>query len=358
MDEQIRTELARRAEKADVSSGARDRVLAGVRPRRRWVRPVLGSAVAVAATVALVAVVAPDAPLPTTDPVPSGSSSTADDAVGARQWREESWRGLTLSVPADWGWSAAPVGRNLLCDDRPDAPGHVGRPVFLTDACLKYRAGEFPLGEETPYVWLGTDLEPGVVELPAEGWVQETVVAEGVTLTVASDDADLRGRILASARPTQACAPELPGVPRSSQSVEEGAVADVVPEEMTVCAYRRIEGEVVLVYAARRDDVVTPTWSAISTGPFGTYRCGVSGPGNEWVVLRFSGRGPTGEDATVEAVLSVGGPVCPTIDIGSGGGALQPRMLEPWADRGIPFTLYGPSGGKGAMVDSFIPGWG
>ena len=51
---------------------------------------------------------------------------------------------------------------------------------------------------------------------------------------------------------------------------------------------------------------------------------------------------------------------CPGVDVG---GAtldgfrlveLTPALVEPWAVGGVPAVLYGPSGGEGAMVDSFI----
>ena len=33
---------------------------------------------------------------------------------------------------------------------------------------------------------------------------------------------------------------------------------------------------------------------------------------------------------------------------------LTPEMVRPWAVDGIPATVGGPTGGKGAMIDSFI----
>ena len=33
---------------------------------------------------------------------------------------------------------------------------------------------------------------------------------------------------------------------------------------------------------------------------------------------------------------------------------LSPELVEPWATGGIPAVVYGPTGGKGAMIDSFI----
>ena len=33
---------------------------------------------------------------------------------------------------------------------------------------------------------------------------------------------------------------------------------------------------------------------------------------------------------------------------------LTPALLKPWAVGGVPAVLYGPTGGKGGMVDSFI----
>jgi hypothetical protein len=51
---------------------------------------------------------------------------------------------------------------------------------------------------------------------------------------------------------------------------------------------------------------------------------------------------------------------CPGIDVdgtsldGSQLVELTPELVEPWAVGGIPAVLYGPTGGKGAMIDSFI----
>ena len=33
---------------------------------------------------------------------------------------------------------------------------------------------------------------------------------------------------------------------------------------------------------------------------------------------------------------------------------LTPDMARPWAVDGIPAVVYGPTGGKGAMIESFI----
>jgi hypothetical protein len=52
---------------------------------------------------------------------------------------------------------------------------------------------------------------------------------------------------------------------------------------------------------------------------------------------------------------------CPGIDTDAGsvteGSAtvgLTPKLVRPWAVEGISAVLYGPTGGRGAVLDSFI----
>ncbi len=350
MDEQeIRAELARRAAGADVSGPARDRVLRGVRRRRGWVTPTLGAAAAVAVTIVGLSVIGgPDPAPPAPDPAP---------APAAEGWREESWQGLTVSVPDDWGWSSAPIGRNLLCDEKPEAPGYVGRPIGLSDACGTYVEGQFPNGQRAPYVWLGTQLEPGTVDLPTDGWVQETVVAEGVTLTVASDDAGLRAEIIDSAQPTGLCEPQLSGPPQPRwDQTFEGGIADATG--LTVCAYRRETGNgpPLLTYAVESDDVAALAYDAITADGQARLRCASDQQASEWVVLHFTGPDPYGpDDLTHDVVLHLAGAGCPRAELGDGTAyRLTPETVAPWATGGIPSVLVGPTGGKGAMLDSFI----
>lgn len=73
--------------------------------------------------------------------------------------------------------------------------------------------------------------------------------------------------------------------------------------------------------------------------------CDLGGPGGEWVVLHLDG-------ATY--VVHPGWRGCPVVSSGDKVVELAPQLVEPWAVGGIPTVLYGPTGGKGAMIDSFI----
>lgn len=224
MSDRVRDELARRAEAADVSAAVRERVLGGVRPRRRWARPVLGASLAVAATVAGIALLTRDVTSRSVvDPDPAESSPT--QPVERDEWRTEYWRDVQVEVPADWWYGGGaldlaqrevigcgaeplvdPEGRRTpaLDPDSP-APGYVGRPIAQTDVC------EGDLDEMTPqvpYLWFDAPLDIGSVEL-GDGWVRETVEVNGSRISVAARDAALRDRILSSAT-----GGDLPGQPR------------------------------------------------------------------------------------------------------------------------------------------------
>ena len=78
------------------------------------------------------------------------------------EWRPESWHGLTVDVPADWGWGTAPIKlagdeQQLLCGGPGENAGPwVGRPIMLSDAC---QGAPFQQPEAS-YVWLGAEVEP------------------------------------------------------------------------------------------------------------------------------------------------------------------------------------------------------
>ena len=108
MSDRLRDELVRRAGSADVSAAVRERVLRGVRPRRRWAKPVLGASLAVAATVAGIALVTRDVSTRTVDPGPADSSPT--QGVEPDRWRTEYWRDVQVEVPADWWYGGGALG--------------------------------------------------------------------------------------------------------------------------------------------------------------------------------------------------------------------------------------------------------
>ena len=298
----------------------------------------------------------------------------------ADEWRTEYWHDMRVEVPADWGYGGAPMdwearpttaacwpiamvtadGQRLKRDD-PTMP-YVGRPIALTDLCQPYpfRDAAAPT-PKAPYVWLGAAVEPGHVDL-GDGWVQETVEVNGSTLTVATDDPALRTRILDIGRRGR----DLHGQRRAEATsdvfprYEPGDPDDV--ERMAVCAYRLRDREA--CRRGRRPDL-----------------CHHGRRGRGARVPRRDGRGrarprpvPDGElhgvrmgrRSSSRAVTAttlrrdVVHLVCPGVDVD--GSTLKefrtvkltPDMVRPWAVGGIPAVVYGPNGGKGAMIESFI----
>ncbi len=349
----VRESLHASSRDADTSPSAVARVAPSKRPSRAlWA--VGGAAVAVAATVTAVALAGEQVSRPDEDRPPA--AETDDPPAAPAEWRTESWKGLTVSVPADWGYGAAPVRRRAICSDRADEPGYVGRPLYLSDLCEVYQPGNFPLGLRRPFVWLGAPVDPGRLELGSGGWVQETVIVFGTTLTVASDDAALRQEILGSAGPTDLCTAELSGVPEPSQTDSTEGTIGFAPDRLSVCAYRQADGQISLSYASELDEQAAAAYAAITGGEQERLRCGSSEEASEWVVLRFEGHDAYGTGRMFhEVVFHLAGAGCPRVQLGPGMAlTLSPELVAPWATGGIPAVVYGPTGGKGAMIDSFI----
>ena len=91
-------------------------------------------------------------------------------------WRYESYEGVQVRVPSDWGWGGAPMGSGdqlSLCGDQraavvPNIDGlrltdhspFVGRPVMMSDACQVRRRRPEP-GRQAPAVWFGSPMPVG-----------------------------------------------------------------------------------------------------------------------------------------------------------------------------------------------------
>ena len=303
---------------------------------------------------------------------PTGTAPGGSNLMSA--WRTEYWRDMQVNVPADWGFGGAPMpgdgmasgaiacgavalvsasGQRLAQEDPTMA--YVGRPIAQTDVCDLYPwIGPNAGPPRSPYVWLGAAVEPGVVEL-GNGYVQETVEVNGTSLTVATRDAGLRRQILDSATGGETCLSELAedGALRGSMGRAEASDA-----AMTVCAYRRWEegGPIQLTYATRLGSkAVAKYLAALESAPPPLKHCSASNhPESEWAVLEITGNGRE----PMKHVVHFG---CPGIDTDAGsvteGSAtvgLTPKLVRPWAVEGISAVLYGPTGGRGAMLDSFI----
>lgn len=374
MEQVIRAGLERRAAEADVTAPVAARARAEVDRRRRSRGGVGAAAAAVLLIVGGVAATTRGGPDDATKPPLGGNATTAHTPVDVGGWRTEYWQEVAVDVPVDWGYGGAPIeseGDAVACYPeatvgpdgnrlaRPGERGWVGRPIALTDVCALYPWIEHSPQEEPtqPYVWLGAAVAPGVVEY-GNGYVQETVEVEGVMVTVASDQPALRERVLASARAEHICPPAGDTVPEGKrENTTEGHGSF---REGSVCAYRRTESGFALTYAATLDEAaITATWAALDEAPAvdDTLNCF---PGEIVVVSAlFTDSFSSQQDLLHwDAVFRTD---CGTVDTGppffeSRNKIVKqlPEMVQPWAHNGIPAVVYGPTGGKGAMIDSFI----
>lgn len=301
-----------------------------------------------------------------TETTPSGAGA----ATAPQGWRTEYWHDTAVDVPADWAYGGAPMrggGGRYSCHasamvsaEGDDLTGgsapYVGRPVMLTDVCMAYPLDGPGAGPPVaPYVWLGAAVEPGRVDL-GDGWVQETVEADGSTVTVASDESALRERILASVTGGETCLSEVEVDQPLSGEVVGGDPADA--GSLRVCVYRRddhFSPVAHLLYAVELGEAATEDYVAALRGATAPRdRCPnadlVEG---EWVVLELV----DADGATVARhVVHL---ACPGIDLdgddlrGFENVELTAELVRPWAVGGVPAVVMGP-GGHDAMYEYFI----
>jgi hypothetical protein len=360
LEQEFRAGLRRAAEHAEVGVPLAERAHAGAQARRRRRWALVGTVTAVVAVAGVTAVVQRG------DEPDSSSRHTASQPSFApvTEWRAESWRGLTVDVPADWGWGTAPikfhdpnisdtnayfcggpgaevaVGGGRSTEPKKDTPW-VGRPIMLSDACGAQQDPEPP---SAPYIWLGADVDPGTVDLGA-GWTQETVEAFGSTLSVASQDPAFRKHVLDSARGTTGCGTQLAERPGLGPIPVEGL--DPI-HSAQLCAYQRNSATdpFDLVYATTLDQA---TAQALYSGK------GLVGqkaapdfcdsPSYSFVVLTFSGKDRMGTaELTTEAVIDPG---CRQIRTGGLVLPLTDAGMDAWSRNGLKAVLgalIGPMG--------------
>lgn len=307
-----------------------------------------------AALVAVLVVLAGCGTDPGADPEPAAAT---EPAATAGEWRTEYWHDVAVDVPADWWYGGGPVDagrRATACFPEPmvtpqgdrregrgvTAPGWVGRPISLTDLC----AGMDDVPVTVPYLWFDAPLDPGIEQL-GDGWTRETREVNGSRVTVATDDAALRRRILGSATGGETCFSEL------ERLDDPTAPAPPVEDERpTVCAYRESGGMARLAYAAHltpgeAERFVAAVDAAPPAHAVGSRACDLGGASFEWAVVDVAGEA---------YVVRTGYYGCPHVQHGDRLVRLTPDVVEPWATGGIPAVMFGPTGGKGAMIDSFI----
>jgi hypothetical protein len=273
-------------------------------------------------------------------PAPVATSPISPAPTVAGGYRLEVWQDVGVYVPSTWGWGGAPqacgVGPRVAADGHRltgNAPvqGYVGRPIDQASSCPATTSS----ASGVPYLWLGADVPVGTVDLGG-GWVQETRQVAGTTVTVASDDADLRVGILSSAHRIKesACPAGLPTPPTPSSN----GSGRFSPVAMTVCAYaaaaaggtgyRLLYDEDLAAGPAKQ--LVDAVAAAKPMGEFSCY--GASG--GEWALLHLTGSGSQSRDYVVDMS-------CPSIADASGE---QHRLTSadvlPWAVDGINAVLH------------------
>ena len=156
-------------------------------------------------------------------------------------WRWEVYGGVEVMVPDDWGHGTTGSPPCLAGEgvEDPPGPGYVGRPGPIPSiACVGPTVPE--LGERSPYLWFDSGAATGVRAHDA-GWVEQTRVVGGLSLTVLSDDSAVRARVLDSARVARGGCPVEHGIspgPEARPDPGPGGLAALGPvESVTVCRY-------------------------------------------------------------------------------------------------------------------------
>lgn len=180
---------------------------------------------------------------PSSAPTPTPATAVATAGLDTRPragWRTEWFRTIAVDVPDHWGWSQGPLrsgGLLVRCSGGGDDAAYVGRPVPASDLCVLLAHEEPPAH---PSLWFDAPLEPGVEDL-GNGWARETVVVDGVGVTVTSDDPDLRAEVLGSARRQEDCPPDLST--RLSDRFETTTEGPGTLLTAVVCGYRVLDGD-------------------------------------------------------------------------------------------------------------------
>ncbi len=370
----MRAGLQDKAEEVENHGGYAAQARAGARTRRRTR---IGLVAAATAAVIVAGVVATDlVDDPSVDKTPvAGPTHTGNNSKGPgsgpqvpANWRVESYRGVQLRVPPDWGWGGAPRrdhdgNGEIFCGpgahaypgadgetrfDEESAKPYVGRADYtLSDLCML----DWSDAPSQPWVWFGAPIEVGTVDL-SNGFVQRTVELAGVRVTVGDDDADELALILAS---VEAVGVDANGCDTATRPIAQipgaGVVRDPAAsktdfgdvESVSVCAYRREDTgpDVFLGYSttisasAGRELVDT-----LEQGPVFVYRCAIpDGTILDLVLLRF--HSDTGD---IDVPVQLG---CPGYGTEQGFVKITEENARPWIVDAIGLYVSDGSAGKG-----------
>lgn len=183
-----------------------------------------------------------------TGPTSGGATADATATTGTTppaavpvDWRVESYGGVQLWVPPDWGWGASPISDFgprtgvMTCDEPRDGP-YVGRPLMLTDLCLDGSLRD----QSVAYVWFDSPVDVGTGDLGA-GFTQQTVAVGGMHVTAADSDPDELATIIESAQAvdtdSNGCAANLSDSPPLTRTDQDPLTTLGNVESVSVCVY-------------------------------------------------------------------------------------------------------------------------
>ncbi len=255
----VRAGLAHHAEHAPHDLGATVPTRRTGQVRRRWVLPAAVAAAAIAIPVGVWGF-GHGRPTPTppaggvTGSAPTTSPSSGATRLDTADWRVESYGGIQVRVPADWGWGGAPTdplgdGQAMDCgatrafvvpggsayESAPAGTPFVGRPVMMTDAC----STGTDVHPTVDAVWIGAPVKDGT-QTYADGTVRETRTVNGVTVTVFAADPALRSAILGTAEPAEVDADNCPASPpavSADQYLRAGSQGTL--GRVSICLYQQ-----------------------------------------------------------------------------------------------------------------------
>jgi hypothetical protein len=268
-------------------------------------------------------------------------------------WRYESYGGVQVQVPGDWGWGASPIradyfrapahlgscgtsGPAVTPSDgaasyAPPGDAFVGRPAMVTLRCMSWGSdGTLPTGDA---LWFDSPFPVG--QKPLGSTVAETREVGGQHVTAFSAQPALRRQILGTAVRVGV---DAPGCPTGPVAAPVSGPPDLEPSSLSVCVYSQDTGVSTLLYSLR-----------VSAGPAQAYAgrvaatprvphssCGT--PSGRWVALGLQGPAGTRWD-----VVDLG---CDVIRTGSGRTLeLAPDVVRLWATAGIPAYVSPPLDG-------------
>lgn len=344
LEEIFRAGLAERAREADTTH-----VVEPGATGRRWRTPLLAAAAAAAAIAVAVplALQGSDGGDPT--PAPTDAVDAPDPMAG---WRTESWHGVSVTVPGDWAVGGSPQadgGSAGLIDcgvgayvDRQTESGvpYVGRPIGMSDMCVVLDVDSLP-APTASYVWFDSPFGPGGAGW-SNGFEAETVEVGGQKVTVATDDADLRARIVDSIEPTGPTdRNRCPAV--QPETVTAAGGVSGAPDSLAVCVYDEAGAGGLLVWsglataaaAAEFADAVAES----SLPPYATACEPTRSFGRRVILYTFGNGEMAGYVVDFECGLIR---MPPTGDEPAPVALLRPETVAPWALDGVRAYVTGP----------------